>query len=295
MSTLVISWCSLFLIHFSFFTIAQSNNGNLSQDILAEITASKVFRAIVAIAVAYALTKGIQTLANFISERVPRRFRLIVKQSLPFWKGLVLITIISYLSNLFINVSEVNLFALTGTIAVALGFAFKDYLSSIVAGIVALYESPYRVGDRVRIGDHYGEVVGYGLRSIQLQTPDDNLVTIPHGKIWTDAISNANSGELEAMVVTDFYFDPNVNIEEVVSILYQAGYSSQYTQLQLPVVVIISEQWGITHFKLKAYPMDARNEFIYQTDLIRRAKQAFAQKGLIYAQIPMMSMEKGES
>ena len=95
--------------------------------------------------------------------------------------------------------------AVTGTIALTLGFAFKDYASSVIAGIFALFETPYRVGDRVQIGEHYGEVVNYRLRFIRLRTPDDNIVTIPHNKAWTDAISNANDGALEAQVVTDFY------------------------------------------------------------------------------------------
>ena len=39
--------------------------------------------------------------------------------------------------------------------------------------------------------------------------------------------------------------------------------------------------WG-TMFKLKSYPLDARDEFIYKTDLITRAKKAFAKHKLAY-------------
>ena len=56
------------------------------------------------------------------------------------------ITIIT-LVNLFLNLSRENVLAVTGTVAVALGFAFKDYASSIIAGIVGLFEAPYRVGE----------------------------------------------------------------------------------------------------------------------------------------------------
>ncbi|MDG2990675.1 mechanosensitive ion channel family protein [Candidatus Synechococcus calcipolaris G9] len=253
--------------------------------LLTELTLQKVVRAIVIIIIAYACMSMIQAVTNWLSERVPRRFRLLIKQSLPFWKGLILIVTISYLLNLFLNLSETNLLALTGTMAVALGFAFKDYISSIIAGIVALFETPYQVGDRIQIDDHYGEVVGYGLRGIRLQTPDDNTVTIPHNKTWTNAISNANSGQLEAQVATDFYFDHHVDGDKVVQILYQAAYSSKYTQLKLPIVVVMKEHpWG-TQFKLRSYPMDARDEFVYQTDLICRAKQAFKRQGFPYPKL----------
>ena len=94
-------------------------------------------------------------------------------------------TTVVTLMNLFLNLSQDNLLAVTGTVAVALGFAFKDYASSVIAGIIGLFEAPYRVGDRVQIEEFYGEVVSYGLRGVRLRTPDDNIVTIPHNKIWT--------------------------------------------------------------------------------------------------------------
>lgn len=276
-----------FLIPWAQLNISDSS----SQEVLREITVSKIFRTLIAIVVAYSLSAIIEYITNWISERVPRRFRLLIKQSVPFWKGLILVITISYLLSLFLNLSQNNLLALTGTISVALGFAFKDYISSIIAGVVALFEAPYRVGDRVKIEDHYGEVVGYGLRGIRLKTPDDNLITIPHSKTWTEAISNANSGELEAQVVTNFYFDHNVDVEKVIHILYQAAYSSKYTQLKLPILVVMEEEiWG-TRFKLRCYPMDARDEFVYKTDLIRRAKQAFAQYNLPYPKITTINSE----
>ncbi|MGP1385065.1 MAG: mechanosensitive ion channel family protein [Thainema sp.] len=262
--------------------LAQDGDGLRPQDIFTDITVRKIIKTVLVILLAYSLSRAAQSLTNWVSEQVARRYRLIVKQSLPFWKGLILIVITAYLINLFFDLSEENLFAVTGTIAVALGFAFKDYVTSIIAGIVALFEAPYRVGDRVRIGDSYGEVVSYGLRSIRLRTLDDNQVTIPHSKTWTDAISNANSGSLEAQVITHFYFEHGIDVEQVFQILYEAAYSSKYTQLNLPIVVVMEELAWATHFRLKAYPIDARDEIVYQTDLTRRAKQAFAEAQLQY-------------
>ncbi len=265
--------------------------GEISEQLLEEVTLNKILRGILAVFLAYGFMLAIQSITNWASEKVPRQFRLIIKQSLPFWKGLILLVTISYLFSQFLNLSQNNLLALTGTIAVALGFAFKDYISSIIAGVVALFEAPYRVGDRIKIADHYGEVVSYGLRGIKIQTPDDNTVTIPHNKTWTEPISNANSGELEAQVATNFYFDHHVDTEKVISILYQAAYSSKYTQLNLPIVVVMQEHFWGTQFKLRCYPMDARDEFIYKTDLVRRAKQAFARHELPYPKLAGLSQE----
>lgn len=256
------------------------------ENLFKELSALVIVQAALAIAIAYGLLLAIQSGTNAISEKVPRRFRLLIKQSVPFLKALVLVVTLTRLLHLFINLTGSNLLALTGTIAVALGFAFKDYVSSIIAGVVTLFEGSLRMGDRVKIGDHYGEVVDYGLRELRLRTPDDNTVTIPHNTMWTDPISNANSGQLEAQVVTDFYFAHDANIEFVANLLYQAAYSSRYTQLKLPVVVIILEKPWATHFKLKAYPMDARDEFVYKTDLALRVKQACTRHQIPYPRVP---------
>lgn len=265
------------------------------EDIFTEITTGKISRAALAILMTYGLFLIIGSVTTSLSEKVPRRFRLLIKQSIPVLKGLVLAITVSYVLNLLLNITGSNLIAITGTVAVALGFAFKDYISSIIAGIVTLFEGPFRMGDRVQIGDYYGEVVEYGLRGLRLQTPDDNIVTIPHNTAWTDPVSNANSGDLEAQVVTDFYFAHETDIDLAVSLLYQAAYSSRYTQLKLPVAVVaVAKPWGI-QLKLKAYPMDARDEFVYKTDLILRIKKACMRHQLKYPQLPAFADSESDA
>ena len=117
---------------------------------------------------------------------------------------------------------------------------------------------------------------------IKLRTPSDNIVTIPHNKIWTEAISNSNDGALEAQVIADFYFSQDVNLDLVMKILYEAAYTSEYTQLKLPIVVTMNEAPRSTHLLLKAYPMDVRDESLYKTDLLKRSKKALAKYGVAY-------------
>ncbi|MEC4986684.1 MAG: mechanosensitive ion channel family protein [Oscillatoria sp. PMC 1068.18] len=259
-----------------------SEIGKDSQNLLTEITLSKITQACLISLGTYWGAIICEKFVTWLSERVPTQYRIGVKQSLPILRAIILIFASVIVLNLFVNLSANNLLALTGTTAVALGFAFKDYASSVIAGLVALLEAPYRVGDRVAIGDYYGEVVDFGLREIRLTTPNDSLVTIPHNKIWTEAIVNSNDGKLECQVVADFYLSHSVDIQQVVDILRQAAYTSKYNQVTLPVLVTLEEQrWG-TIFHLKSYVMDAREEMAYKTDLIKRVKQAFTKANLTY-------------
>ena len=264
---------------------AANETAQQSRELISEITTWKIAQGLLVVVVSFVVIKVIDKFVTWISEKVAKEWRLRVKQFLPFVRTLVLTFTTVTLMNLFLNLSQDNLLAVTGTIAVALGFAFKDYASSVIAGIIGLFEAPYRVGDRVKIEDSYGEVVAYGLRGFRLRTPDDTIVTIPHSKIWTNAVYNTNMGELEAQVVTEFYFAHEVDVQLVKKILYRVAYTSKYTHLKLPIVVIMQENsWG-SLFKLKCYPLDARDEFIYKTDLITRAKQVFAKHNLAYPRL----------
>ena len=283
------------IISYSFYFLAQSVNdaaketAEETKEIVSKITIGKVAQGIFIVLAAYLTLRILDKVIIWLSEKIAKEWRLKVKQFLPFSRMLVLTTTTVVLMNLFLNLSKENILAVTGTIAVALGFAFKDYASSIIAGIVGLFESPYSVGDRIKIGEYYGEVISYGLRAVKIQTPEDDLITIPHNKIWTEAVLNTNAGALEAQVVTEFYFAHEIEINLVKKILYRVAQTSKYTALKLPIVVIMEEKpWG-SMFKLKCYPLDARDEFVFKTDLITRAKQAFAKHQIPYPTVLVIS------
>ncbi len=166
----------------------------------------------------------------------------------------------------------------------ALGFAFKDYVSSLIAGIVTLYEKPYRQGDWVEISGTYGEIRSIGMRALKLVTPDDTVVTIPHMKIWDASVFNANDGQRELQVAADFYLHPDHDGREVQRRLQDVAYTSPFLHQGRPVAVVASEKpWG-THYRLKAYPMEGRDQFQFATDMTVRGKAVLRRMGVRFAE-----------
>lgn len=68
-----------------------------------------------------------------------------------------------------------NMVAIFGALALALGFAFKDYANSLTAGIVTLYELPYRPGDWIKIDGQYGDVRANDTRAAEPITPNGSF------------------------------------------------------------------------------------------------------------------------
>ena len=56
-----------------------------------------------------------------------------------------------------------------------------------------------------------------------------------------------------------------------------------------PVIIVASElPWG-TQYRLKAYPIDARNQFDFMTDLTLRGKEQLSQRGIRFAAVPAIA------
>lgn len=238
------------------------------------------------VALSVVLTLMIQKLLPRLAERMPGRFRFAILPLIPALRLVVLILTVFTIIPQVVRPTVQNFVAIFGALGLALGFAFKDYVSSLIAGIVAVWERPYRPGDWVRIDDVYGEVQELGLRALQIRTPDDTLVSIPHGKIWSTNIYNANSGRRDHMCVADIYLHPAHDPLLVQQRLMDVILSSPYLQVKQPVSLVVAEKpWG-THYRLKAYPVDGRDEFAFVTDLTVRAKAALLEAGVKPASAP---------
>ncbi len=177
-----------------------------------------------------------------------------------------------------------TLLPLLATLSVGIGFAFKDLLSSLMAGVLLLVDEPFQVGDRISFAGYYGEVTEIGLRSVRLVTLDDNLVTIPNSKFLTDAVASANAGALDCMVVVPFYVAPGEDFDLVRRVVAEAAATSRFVFLDKPIVTTLADQFlgerFVTVVQVKAYVFDARFEKAFSTDVTERAKRAFRELGV---------------
>lgn len=160
------------------------------------------------------------------------------------------------------------------SVIVAIGVIMRDYFSSLIAGIVALWETPYRQGDWIELGGHYGKVQEIGLRTVHLVTPDDTVVIVPHATIWSGVVANANDGQPDHLCVANFYLHPEHNAKAVRQKLHDVAITSPYIRLDKNAKVIVLEKpWG-THYRVKGYPVSGDDEFMFISDLTVRGKDA---------------------
>lgn len=221
---------------------------------------------------------GLSRLSTTLMEKVPtRRFQILQISTLLSFALYIFGTI-----GLIVGVLQPPrefLIAIGGAVAVALGFALKDIVASLVAGILLLFDRPFRVGDRVEFDGTYGEIVSIGLRTVRLVTLDDNLVTIPNSRFITDVVSSGNSGELDMMVVTDFHIALDADLEKARNLIEKVVITSRFAYLKKPVSFAIEEvvvaNYLAIRMRTKAYVLDVRYEKELQTDLVMRVSKLF--------------------
>lgn len=92
------------------------------------------------------------------------------------------------LDNLGFNVTSI--IAGLGIAGVALGFAAKDTLANLIAGVTILWDRPFRVGDRIEVDGSMGVVRKITLRTTRLDTVRNEVVILPNETMVTQKIIN---------------------------------------------------------------------------------------------------------
>ena len=82
------------------------------------------------------------------------------------------------------------LVASLGVTGVVLGFAFKESLGSLAAGLMIALNHPFKVGDYVAVAGTEGAVVELNMMATVLATADNKKVTVPNNAVWGAAITN---------------------------------------------------------------------------------------------------------
>ncbi|HVP96120.1 mechanosensitive ion channel family protein [Methanoregula sp.] len=103
--------------------------------------------------------------------------------------GLMLVMV-----NLEINITP--FLAGAGIAGIALALAAQDLISNFFGGAIITVDKPFKVGDRIEVDTHYGDVLAIGTRSTRVRTIDGKIVTIPNNKITSNSVVNYSEPDI---------------------------------------------------------------------------------------------------
>jgi small-conductance mechanosensitive channel len=206
-------------------------------------------------------------------------YRLTLQKFSAFFRFGVFFATISSVVLLSLDISREMLAILGGTAAVATGFAMKDLVASLVAGVTIMFDRPFQVGDRVTFAGQYGDIMSIGLRSVKLRTLDDSMVTIPNNMLLNEVTTCGNYGVLNMQLMVDFLIGIDQDVHRAREIVLEAAVTSNYIYLTNPVEVLVSQVVADGHvalrLRLKAYVLDTVLEKAFETDVTLRVMDTF--------------------
>ena len=250
--------------------------------VLANISLSGILLTLLTLIAAAILIRYLSRLLERISRNYPRA-RFIAKMIEP----VVRITIWFVAVTIGIRIlapSQDAFLAGIGSIALAIGLGAQDLIKNVIGGLVIIAVRPFQVGDRVKIGDAYGEIIQIGMQTTALVTAGDTKVTIPNATALSSMSWNANSGVPDCQVQTEMYLPATVDPNDVLVVGRYAAITSPYTYAHKPITVNICDRFDQGPFQalqIKAYVYDHRYEPAMMSDITRRAKAEFSRRGIL--------------
>jgi small conductance mechanosensitive channel len=88
----------------------------------------------------------------------------------------------------FPSINAADLFSVLGIGGVAVGFAFRDILQNLLAGILLLLTRPFRLGDQIRTGEFEGTVEDIQIRATTIRTYDNRRAVIPNSDLFAGKV-----------------------------------------------------------------------------------------------------------
>ena len=102
--------------------------------------------------------------------------------------GVLVLGLIIVIQTVGINLSTITILA--GALGVGIGFGLQNVTNNLVSGIIILFERPIKVGDRIQVGDVFGDVVSISMRSTTVVTNDNISVIIPNSEFISSTVIN---------------------------------------------------------------------------------------------------------
>ena len=191
---------------------------------------SALITMVVAFAVAFVVDRLVMARAGHVAGRVTEvRVSRAAQTRLRLIRRLVFVAIILIgaalaLSN-FAKIQRLatGLLASSAVLGLVIGFAARQTIANMVAGILIAITQPLRIGDEVTIEGETGRVDDLTLSYTYLDPGDGRLVVVPNEKVTSGVLFNHSTGDRAAPATVSVWVPPGADLERARQVLKPAG------------------------------------------------------------------------
>ncbi|GAB6907860.1 MscS Mechanosensitive ion channel [Desulfosarcina cetonica] len=183
-----------------------------------------------------------------------------------------------------IGVNVMPFIAGAGVMGVAVGFAAKDTLSNLIAGILLIIDRPFEIGDRIEVWSApagsatWGDVIDIGLRATRIRTTDNIVVIIPNNEIMTRDIVNYTIISTSIRVRVNINVAYDADIAKTKALIIQAAQLADWILRDPPPKVVVRDFGeSAVSLQLRVWIQDARRRMDTISHITDTVKSLFEQ------------------
>jgi small-conductance mechanosensitive channel len=174
-----------------------------------------------------------------------------------------------------------------GVAGIAIGFAAKDTLSNLIAGVLLIIDRPFEVGDRIEVWSapagsaSWGDVIDIGLRATKIKTTDNIVIIIPNNEIMMRDIVNYTIISTKIRVRINVGVAYDADIEKAKDLIINVATSVDWiSKTPAPKVVVRNFGESSVDLQLRVWIDDARKRMDTISHVTDKIKTAFDKQGI---------------
>ena len=245
-----------------------------------------VFQAIL-IVLAAGPTKDVLIVAlTYLEQRLAARTNTkvddIIFDLLNRFSGAILYVTAVILALDVVGINVMPFIAGAGVAGIAIGFAAKDTLSNLIAGVLLIIDRPFEVGDRIEVWSapsgsaSWGDVIDIGLRATKIKTTDNIVIIIPNNEIMKRDIVNYTIITTKIRVRVNIGIAYEADIQKAKAIIIDVARRMDWAaDTPAPKVVVRNFGESSVDLQLRVWIKEARRRMDTISFVIDQVKEAF--------------------
>lgn len=180
--------------------------------------------------------------------------------------------------------SDSNIFkGVSVFIGVLFSLGSSSAIANMVAGLVITYMRPFKLGDRIKIGDVTGDVIEKTLLVTRIKTVKNEIITIPNSSVLTGNTTNYSSeadknGLIMYTTVTIGYDVPWKDMHQ--ALIDAAGRTDMLLKNPKPFVLQTSLDDFYVSYQLNAYTREATKQAMIYSNLHQNIQDVCNERGI---------------
>ncbi len=169
-------------------------------------------------------------------------------------------------------------------LGILISFGSSSAISNMVAGLVITYMRPFKIGDRVKVGDVIGDVVEKNLLVTRVMNAKNEEITIPNSSILSGYTTNYSiaAREREGLIIyTTVTIGYDIPWKKVHELLINAANKSKFIlNKPTPFILQTSLDDFYVSYQLNAYTKNINQMANIYSDLHQHIQDAFNEAGV---------------